>query len=836
MTPTNPTTHARAILRGISLAFICSAGCLAYGQTAVTTPGTSAPASTTPTLNEDQAVELPKFEITAEAGNRYQSQQALSASRVATAIIDIPQTISVIPKELMEDTKGNRMLDTAKYVTPVQESTLPFGGDRYSIRGFMVSAEFVDGTNISGADGYSMSQAPYNIERLEVIKGPNAILVPGGSPGGVINPITKAPMSKNAASMTIDYSPNMGRDVWFDVNRVLTKDGKMAARFIAAYWNSEFYIKDHFRKGYEISPSFSYQISPANKLTLKADFVLNRETNLGGLPIDPSIGYGGVAQIARGLPRDWQFGNEIDSRKRTTQRATAELLSNLSEHVNSRLLFMVDHVHRHDVGGTSAGMKYLDSGGVLQNLPGSVNPRTGHFEPGVVWNTAAYNSDTTGTVVLTGTQVGIPDQSTWVYTRNNGKVDLDYTEAHLKNDYAAQFSNQFIKSTTIGGLTANASRVRFQSWAGAARPNVPANNLAGITYPAYNYVPILPGSSTAGKGTDKTGVLKDLQTFLYETISMWNERIQISGGVSRYFGELSRVDNNGTVYFTIPNPDQTNPNALSLTNPAFTATSNATSFGVVVKPIKHVSLFFSRNTTGSAMPGSLQAGNTLPGLPLAVGGQKEYGFKTNFLDGKLTTSFAYFDIAQKNVATTNSEYYRLLSLGDPVSVAAANALPPLYLDLTSKGWEFEATYSMGKSLTLLGNITDYKVRQPVTNARVRGMPDRSYGGYADYRFVDGALKGFGINFGFDYKSDVAGENVSGFTVIRGGTPAAIQPSFVVAARTLANLGFSYKIAHWSASVTIMNLTDKEYILAAGSRGSLVVGTPRTWKSTISYAF
>jgi len=236
------------------------------------------------------------------------------------------------------------------------------------------------------------------------------------------------------------------------------------------------------------------------------------------------------------------------------------------------------------------------------------------------------------------------------------------------------------------------------------------------------------------------------------------------------------------------------------------------------------------------MPGSLNAGNTNPGTPLAVGGQKEYGFKTNFLDGRLTTSFAYFDIAQQNVATTNSEYYRLLSLGDPASVAAANALTPLYLDLTSKGWEFEATYSMGKSLTLLGNITDYKVRQPVTNARVRGMPDRAYGGYADYRFVDGTLKGFGINFGFDYKSDVAGENVSGFTVIRGGTPVPIQPSFVVAARTLVNLGFSYKISHWAASVTIMNLTDKDYILAAGSRGSLVVGTPRTWKSTISYTF
>jgi len=793
------------------MALLVSAGSFAFGQQAA-----PAPAAAT----EEETIALPKFEITTESGNRYQNQQALSASRVATAIIDIPQTISVVSKELMEDTKGNRMLDTAKYVTPVQESTLPYGGDRYSIRGFMVSAEFVDGTNISGADGYSMSAAPYNIERLEIIKGPNAILVPGGSPGGVINPITKAPLGKNAATVTMDYSPWMGRDVWFDVNRVLSKDGKMAARLVAAYWNSEYYIKGQFRRGYEISPSFSYQISQGSKLTLKADFVLNRETNLGGLPIDPSVGYGNVARIAPGLPRDWQFGNDTDSRKRSTQRVTAELLSTLNEHVTSRLQLMVDHVWRRDVGGTTAGL--TQAGG------GSVNPRTGQYEPGVSWNTAAYNADTTGTVVLTGTSVPVTNQSTWVYTRNNGKTDLEYTEAHLKNDYAAQFATSFFKSTTIAGLTANVSRVHWQSWPNARRPDVPANNLSAITYDPYNFVTIMPGTSTAGLGTDKTGVQKDMQTFLYETLSVWDDRIQVSGGVSRFFGELTRDDNTGTVAYTVPN--------TTIVNPAYTTSSNATSFGVVVKPIKQVSLFFSRNTTGSTMPGSLNAGATVPGLPLAVGSQQEFGVKTSFLNGKLTTSFAHFDIQQKNVATTNSDYYRLMSLADPISVAAANALTPLYLDLTSKGWEFEATYSLGKSLTLLGNVTDYKVRQPITETRLRGMPDRSYGMYADYRFVDGALKGFGVNFGLDYKSDVAGENASGFTTIRGGTPVPIQPSFVVAARTLTNLGFSYKYENWAASVTIMNLMDKEYILAAGSRGSLVVGTPRTWKSSITYSF
>lgn len=831
MTPTNPTTHARAILRGISLAFIWSAGCLAYGQTAAT-PTTS---SNQPTLNEDEAVELPKFEITAEADGRYQSQQALSASRVATAIVDIPQTISVIPKELLEDSKGNRMLDVAKYVTPITESTLPFGGDRYTIRGFQVSAEFVDGTNISGADGYSMSQAPYNIERLEVIKGPNAILVPGGSPGGVMNPITKSPLSRNAGSVNVNISPYLGNDVWFDVNRLLDKDGKLALRLVAAVWKTDYYIDGQFRKGYEVSPSFSYQISPAHKFILKADFVQNRETNLGGVPVDPNVGTDGSAKIAAGLPRDWMFGNDTDSRHRATERITAELLSTLGEHVTSRLFVMADHVRRIDVGGTSAAIQYASMGGPLPTGYTAsdftnINPYTGRYEPGVYWNTPRYTKGTDATLVSTTSPITGP--SSWIYTRGNGKVDLEYTEAHIKNDYAALFNTQWFKTTTIWGFTANTSKVRYRSWPTQTMPAVAANNLAAIQFPGYNFTPegtsgITAGLTTDNRGTDRTGRQNDLQMYAMETISVWGDRIQLTGGVSRFFGDLTRTDTTATAILPAL-PD----------SPSYDMTTNATSFGIVVKPIKPVSLFYSRNTTGGSMPGSLNAGVTDPNSKIAQGGQKEFGIKTSFLNGKVTASFAHFDIAQKNYAVTNSLYYSLIAQG---RVAEANALPQaLYVDLNSKGWEFEATYSYNKNLTILGNVTDYKVRQPITNVRLRGVPDRAFGLYADYRFTTGVMKGFGVNLGIDYKSDVAGENATGYTTgtkpLPDGSFVPIQPSFIVAERTLANLGVSYKRGAWAFSTTIVNLLDKDYILSAGSRTSVLVGTPRTFKSTISYTF
>ncbi|MBC7369525.1 MAG: TonB-dependent receptor plug domain-containing protein [Undibacterium sp.] len=169
------------------------------------------------------------------------------------SVQDIPQTISVIPREFIIESGSDRMLDAAKYVTPIVENTLPYGGDRYTIRGLQVSAEMIDGTILSGADGYSMSQSVYNMERLEVIKGPNAILVPGG----VMNPITKSPFLKNASSVSLELSQYSANAVSFDINRVLGKAGKWP-RLVYARRQTDYYMKGQYRNGYEIAPSFSY--------------------------------------------------------------------------------------------------------------------------------------------------------------------------------------------------------------------------------------------------------------------------------------------------------------------------------------------------------------------------------------------------------------------------------------------------------------------------------------------------------------------------------------------------------------------------------------------------
>jgi iron complex outermembrane receptor protein len=798
---------------------------------------------------DEEVTRLATFTITESPANPYQSGQALSASRVAMSILDIPQTVSVVTDQFIKDSMSFRMLDAAKFVTPVVESTLPFGGDRYMIRGFQVSQEFIDGTSISGGSGYSMSIPQYNIDRIEVIKGPNAILVPGGSPGGVMNPITKEPMAKDATSVTLNLAQYNGNDIGFDVNRLINPKNHMAIRVVGGYWrNDHLYIKNQFRIGYEIAPSFSVDLSPFIKLIVKADFLQNRETNLAGLPIDPSVGSNQTAVIARGLPRDWSFGNDDDNRHRSTERLSAELRTTMGSHVTSRLYVMADHVRRIDPGGTGAALATGTAAG--RTGGGSRNPTTGKYEAGVNWTTVA-NGD--GTVTPVSTVVPVTDPSTWVYTRNNGKVDLEYEEAHLKNDYAAVFDGSWFKSTTLGGITADFSKVRFLSWGSAPRGDVANNNLNAIAYPKYVFPQITPANfslatpTSVQSGGDVTARTVTTQAFIFETLKLLNDRLQLSAGASRFYGNITRTDTTNTSL-----------NATILNNaPSYSMTTNAQSLGILVKPIKQVALFASRNTTGGAIPNNeLGAGTylektttygpdayhatavTVQAFRPTSGSQDEFGVKTAALDGRFTASFAYFKIKQQNYGVPNSEYYTLVAQGNQ---AAANLLQnPIYLDLSSKGWEFEATYSPIKNLTILANYTSFKERQPITDVRVRAVPDHAGAIYIDYRFTNGPLNGFGINLSADYRSDVAGENVNAFTtslpIANGIGLVPQQPSFLVGARTVVNLGFSYRRPNWTARILIGNLLDKDYILAAGSRTSAVVGDPRNIKGSITYSF
>lgn len=750
-------------------------------------------APTTPTTKESATV-LPKFEIRESPGNPYQSEKALSTSRVAIPIQDIAQTVSVVTGEFIEDSQAERMLDAAKYVTPVTESTLPMGGDRYNLRGFQISAQFEDGLVIASADGYSMALAPYNIERLEIVKGPNAILIPGGgSPGGVINAITKSPRFKNEGTFNVTAAEFLGSNVNLDVDRVFGDRNQVAGRAVAAYWKSDGYTDFKFRAGHLFAPSLSWLVGARSKLTVKGFFLVNREANLNGLPLDPSVGSDDNARLLPGLPRNYNWNSDQGLRRRVEERLSAELQTQLSRTISSRLFVMANHAIRDDNGGL--GALFAPSSGPLgssgtNNLGGAWHPLTGKWVPGFT-----YSINKEG--VVTSRAVDAPGP---ILTRGSLTNYLEFDEFHFKNDYIFAWNRDDLNSTTSAGFGGNYSQFRWKS-VGQTSSSIDLTNLAARTDPPFiiNTVRI-----------DKKGWMKDGQVYAHERLTLFRKRLILVASLSRYYGRLTRTDS--TKYPVI-------------TAPTVTGRSTDGSYGLIFKPVPALSFFYGLNHTGGALPATIQAGSVAQNFLVQVGSQQELGVKLAMFDNRLTASLVRFDIAQSNVPYPNPDLF-----------LNPKAPPLLYTDLISKGWEFEASYALGKRFTLMGNAMVMEAHDPL-GITPRGTPKRAGAVYVDYRFTTGALSGFGVNFGADFKGRAPGDTPNGFTIAKDvGIFVPNQPTFWVASRTIANLGLSYRQGPWVVRLTIKNLFDKEYIQAAGSRTVLFVGDPRNFTASCSYKF
>jgi len=131
---------------------------------------------------------LPAVSVKASAirdpGEGYNPPDAVSATRTDTPLRDIPQTVNVVTAEVMRDQHANSLQDVLKNVPGVGFSTGDGQRDQVTIRGFSAIADqFVDGIRDDALYFRDLS----NVDRVEVIKGPAAVLYGRGSAGGLIN-------------------------------------------------------------------------------------------------------------------------------------------------------------------------------------------------------------------------------------------------------------------------------------------------------------------------------------------------------------------------------------------------------------------------------------------------------------------------------------------------------------------------------------------------------------------------------------------------------------------------------------------------------------------------
>ena len=145
----------------------------------------------------------------------------VSSPKLTEPLRDIPQTITVIPQSVMQEQGATTLRDVLRNVAGITfqagEGGVP-AGDALSIRGFSARTDmFVDGVRDFG--GYSRDS--FNLEQVEVAKGPTSSIAGRGATGGAINQVSKAPVLAPVAEATIGAGTASYQRTTLDINQPL---------------------------------------------------------------------------------------------------------------------------------------------------------------------------------------------------------------------------------------------------------------------------------------------------------------------------------------------------------------------------------------------------------------------------------------------------------------------------------------------------------------------------------------------------------------------------------------------------------------------------------------
>jgi iron complex outermembrane receptor protein len=724
-----------------------------------------------------EVVKLSAFEVSSAAPNRYQASDVTSGGRLRTAIFDSPQAISVVPEALLKDVGAIRTIDALKYISGVTESTLPNGLDRVTVRGFQWDGQTVDGFYSNSYNNLD----PFLLDRIEVVKGPNAIISPSGNPGGTVNHVTKKPLFVSPRhSVRFEYGAFDAGSVEFDsTGRLGDAKSKFAYRLLVAYRDYDAYYDKTSTQRHSISPSLSYQLAPNTKITVQAEFLKWKAGTYLGFPIDPSAGSTNEARMLAGVSPTTAFYN--DDVYRTDRRTSfqAFLTSELTEHLSVRLAArQVNYAMR------TYQLNFASTNGD----GGARDPNTGRYVPFTVFGPGPAFAPSPAAV------------QNRTFNQTGSTADIIEKRQNFQNDWVYERTVANVKSTTSAGF-AYTRRL----------PDADASVfVVGSEGVPINMDRVVLGQyRSTGVTLDKFDILElTRQYYLNQSVTAFDGRAIFSAGVSKI------ESRNGT--------RQLLPGRTSSTINSDATTVN---YGVVVKPAPNVSLFYGHAENASPVASSISP----PGTPAFTEGvQDEFGGRVRLVDNRLQLSVTYFKINQNAFSVANP--------GNLVSPPPNPRLPNVFSDRVAKGWELEGTFEIQKGLTVIGHYTAFTNRDPF-NVPFRGTAEKSAAAWARYEFQSSALKGFSVSAGANWLDKRPGDIGSGVTAAS--TPTRLipnLPSFYLPARTLVDLSASYTRGAWTYQANIDNVFDKEYILASISRMLVVPGSGINLRASVTYQF
>jgi len=271
--------------------------------------------------------------VTGERDTGYRVERATTATRTNTPIRDVPQSIQVIPRQVLEDQQVTQISDAFRNVSGIasSDSSLTPAGDTTIIRGFRSFDNFyTNGIRNRGA-GDLVQQELSNVERIEILRGPASVLYGRGEPGGLINLVTELPTSEPyyAFEGTIGnfdfYRPRI------DISGPLNPENTIGYRLNASYQNAGSFVDFMDVERIFVAPVLSFQFSENTSLIFEGSYLRDSRFRYPGLPAVGTVLPNPFGRIPRSRNlSDPDAGNETGELINIGYRLEHEFNENLS--------------------------------------------------------------------------------------------------------------------------------------------------------------------------------------------------------------------------------------------------------------------------------------------------------------------------------------------------------------------------------------------------------------------------------------------------------------------------------------------------------------------------
>ncbi len=246
---------------------------------ALVTMATPAFANTATTLDPERDY-LPTDIVITAAQDRYSADDGSSATKTPTPLINVPQTVAVVTRDQIDDQAITQLREALRYVPGVSLESGEGHRDEIFIRGQESTADFyLDGLR----DDAQYYRPLYNIDRIEVLKGANALIFGRGGGGGVVNRVGKT------ADPLDTFTTVQGQVDQYSALAVAVDANQPLGNNVGARLNATYEEFDNDRQFYEgrfigVSPTVTAALGPDTTLTATYSYDDDRRVTDRGVP------------------------------------------------------------------------------------------------------------------------------------------------------------------------------------------------------------------------------------------------------------------------------------------------------------------------------------------------------------------------------------------------------------------------------------------------------------------------------------------------------------------------------------------------------------------------